>query len=83
MPNRLVVRPCFWVESMSAAMAFGLWVITLVWRDWIEIIFGVEPDRDSGTIEWAIVGTLLATALGSALLARTEWRRRHASPRLI
>jgi hypothetical protein len=78
--NRLAVRARFWVESTLAALAFGLGVVTLIWRDWIEMVFGVDPDRDSGVVEWAIVGTLLATALVSALLARTEWRKRHALP---
>jgi hypothetical protein len=80
MSHRLVVRPRFWVESTVTALAFGLAAVTLIRRDWIEIIFGVDPDRDSGAVEWAIVGTLLAAALVSALLARTEWRKRHALP---
>jgi hypothetical protein len=35
-------------------------VLTFAWRDWIEAIFRVDPDRHSGALEWAIVAVLLA-----------------------
>jgi hypothetical protein len=64
----------FWIESMLAAAGGLLSVVTLIWRDWIELVFRVDPDRGSGTLEWSIVGGLLALCLVSATLARLEAR---------
>jgi hypothetical protein len=50
----------------------------LVRRDWIEVMFGVDPDHRSGSVEWLILGILLAVALIASALARREWRRLRA-----
>jgi hypothetical protein len=63
-----------WLAGASAALA----VLTLVWRDWIEEVFGVDPDQHSGAVEWAIVAALLLAAISLALDARAL-RRRPAS----
>jgi hypothetical protein len=52
-------------------------VVTLVWHDWIELVFGVEPDGGDGTFEWLIVAVLASVTVGCFLSARTEWRRAH------
>ncbi|WP_243769035.1 ABC transporter permease [Streptomyces cyanogenus] len=52
-----------------------LFIVTLVWRDWIERVFGVEPDQGSGALEWAIVAVTLCATVVFSLLARSEWRR--------
>ena len=57
----------------GAAAALG--VVTIFWRDWIEWIFGVDPDQHSGSMEWLIAGALLSGALVLAVLARMERRR--------
>lgn len=48
------------LESALAIASGTLCVLTLVWRDWIEAVFRVDPDRHSGALEWAIVAVLLA-----------------------
>jgi hypothetical protein len=58
----------------------ALFVVTLVSRDWIEEVFGVEPDAGSGALEWAIVAGLAILTIALGLGARHEWRRLHASP---
>jgi hypothetical protein len=63
------------VELVLALAALGLALITLVWNDWIEIVFRVDPDAGNGSLEKAIVIVLLAAAIVAAWLARTEWRR--------
>ena len=69
------MRARFWVEAALAALTGLLTVLTLVSREWIEIVFGFSPDGGDGTLEWALVVLLaLATAV-FALLARAEWRR--------
>ena len=57
----------------SAAGILGL--LTLVWRDWIEAVFGVDPDHHDGSLEWVVVVVLLAVAVVLGLLARRDWRR--------
>jgi hypothetical protein len=71
-------RRRFWVETALAATTAFLAVLTLISREWIELIFGVDPDHGSGSLEWLIVaGALVACVLFSAL-ARAEWRRANA-----
>jgi hypothetical protein len=69
----------FRIEIATASIAFALFLLTLVWSDWIEILFGWDPDDHSGTAEWAIVGGLLVLALLLFGAARIEWRRMHTS----
>jgi hypothetical protein len=57
-----------------AAIAVALFVLTLVWHDWIEA-FGVEPDGGNGTLEWVVVAAFGVAALVCGALARMEWRR--------
>ncbi len=72
---RKALRPLFWLETGMATMTAILFVITLVWRDWIEIVFGVDPDKGNGSLEWLIVGALLVVTLVLFTLAGFEWRR--------
>lgn len=74
------VRSRFWLEATMGAVSAGLFVLTLITREWIEVIFGVDPDNGSGTLEWAITGVLLLTTLGLLITARTEWRRPREQP---
>ena len=68
-------RGRFWIELVCAASSALLAAITLARPDWIEGVFGVDPDRGDGSLEWLVVAALLAVAVASALLARAEWRR--------
>jgi hypothetical protein len=69
------VRTRFWVEIALTLLTSGLFVLTLVEREWIELVFGVEPDHGDGSLEWAIVVVLLVATILFAWLARAEWRR--------
>ncbi len=73
MKNSLRMR--FWLEAGVGSVTAILFVVTLFWRDWIEIIFNVDPDQGNGLLEWSIVGSLLAATLILFFLARYEWRR--------
>jgi DMSO/TMAO reductase YedYZ heme-binding membrane subunit len=74
------MRRRFWVESVLASCSGLLFLLTLVWRDWIEEVTGWDPDRHSGALESAIVAALLAVTLAFAAAARAEWRARAATP---
>jgi hypothetical protein len=69
------LRRRFWVEAGLASLAAVLMLLTSISPEWIEIVFGIEPDHGSGAFEWALVAGLAAITIVSGLLARTEWRR--------
>jgi hypothetical protein len=73
------LRRRFWVETGLATLTLMLAVLTAGWPQWIEALFEVEPDAGSGSLEWALLGSLTVTMAISALAARWEWRRREAS----
>ena len=82
MRNRLPAR--FWIESVIGAVALAMFVLTLVWPDWIEGIFGADPDGGNGSAEW---GWTAAFAVAAFILAvdagrmRARARRSWASSR--
>lgn len=68
------LRARFWFEAGAAIVTGLLALVTVFWRDWIEVT-GWEPDHHNGTVEWLIVGVLATVTVFAALLARIEWRR--------
>jgi MYXO-CTERM domain-containing protein len=70
----------FVAESAYAITSAVFALLTLVWRDWIELTFGVDPDHHDGSLEWLIAVGLLALALLFGAMARREWRRRPPRP---
>lgn len=71
------VSRLWWVEAVLAALSGMLALLTLVTREWIELIFGFDPDSGSGSLEWLVVLVTGAAALVLSGLARREWRRVH------
>lgn len=69
-------RARFWIEAALATITAVLFLVTLVWREWIEAVFRVDPDGGDGSLEWAIVGALFAASVTLGVMARAEWRRR-------
>jgi len=52
---------------LACAVVSGiLAVLTLVVHDWIEAVFGVDPDGGSGLVEAAIVVTLFVVSAALA-----------------
>jgi hypothetical protein len=55
------------IEYVLAAVFVVLAVITVTTPQWIEALFGIDPDRGSGALEWLIValfGLLAVVAAG-------------------
>jgi hypothetical protein len=65
----------FWIESVAGSFTGFLAILTLVWRDWIEGVFGFDPDQHNGSFEWELVIVCAVLTLLFAALARREWRR--------
>ncbi|MFY9887221.1 MAG: hypothetical protein WAK71_02840 [Streptosporangiaceae bacterium] len=72
MQRKLRVR--FWIEALLGAFTGFLLVLTLVWRDWIEGVFGVDPDHGNGSLEWLICAVCLVATAVFFLAARRDWR---------
>ena len=72
-------RLLFWVEAILAGGAGLLAVVTIVSRDWIEELFGVDPDGGDGSLEGLIVAAFALVTVVLAVLARVEWRRTQLS----
>jgi len=53
------LRRRFWPEAGLGLITGVLFLLTLVRRDWIEALFGIDPDNHSGSLEFMIVGGLL------------------------
>jgi hypothetical protein len=69
------LRYRFWLESIFGSITGIMTVVTLFWHDWIEVIFGVDPDKGSGSAEWLAVVLLLLVTGTLAVVTRIEWRR--------
>jgi hypothetical protein len=73
------LRRRFWIEMGLAAAGAALFLLTLLWNDWIEIVFRIDPDQGNGSLEWLIVGASLVIAATFAGLAGVEWRNASAA----
>jgi hypothetical protein len=68
------MRARFWIEAGLAVVSALLLLTTLISREWIEVVFGVDPDHGSGSLEWVVVGSVALVAVVFSVIARVEWR---------
>jgi MFS superfamily sulfate permease-like transporter len=71
----------FYLNFATALTSIALLVLTLGWRNWIEIAFGIDPDRNSGVTEAVALIVCAAIAWASLLGAGRDWRRTQANLR--
>jgi hypothetical protein len=74
------VRPRFWLEAAAAVANSALLLVTLARHEWIELLFGVDPDHHAGWLEWIIVVVAFAATATFSIIAHGEWRRRLVAP---
>ena len=63
----------FWWQVAAAAANALLAAVTLVWPDWLELAFHVDPDGGNGSFEWLVVGVTAALALALGVRAVRTW----------
>ena len=59
-----------WFEVLAGTTGLILLIASRVSKEWIEVVFGVDPDGGNGLLENAIALALLGTALVSFAFAR-------------
>jgi len=69
------MRVRFGAEVAGAATAGVLAIVTLFSRDWVEVLFRVDPDHGSGVLEWALVVALAVISIVLTRAARCRWRQ--------
>src|SRR5437764_489230 len=78
-PMRNALRRRFWPEMGLTIVTSILFVFTLAQRNWIEMLFGLDPDQGNGSLEWLIIGALLVVSITLFMLAGYELRRARAA----
>jgi len=74
------LRRRFWLETVSAALAAFFAILTVAYPEWIELVFGIDPDSGNGSVEWAMAGTFALAFVVLALGARADRRHLIATP---
>ena len=72
-------RP-FWVVVGAATITGTLALTTAIVPDWIELVFGWDPDHGDGSVErwlviWLIIAGLCFVTVVLVAAATREWRR--------
>lgn len=62
-------------ELVLAVVAALAAIVTAIVPDWIEAVFGVDPDGGDGSLEWIVVAVLAVIALA---LTVAGWRNARA-----
>ncbi|KQU81169.1 MULTISPECIES: hypothetical protein [unclassified Rhizobacter] len=65
----------FVVEATLAAVSACALALTLAWPQWIEDVFGFEPDGGDGSSEWGLTLALAIATLAAGAAATRDWRR--------
>jgi hypothetical protein len=67
-----------WLFLLKMGLALAaciLLILTLLWRHWIELRFGYDPDNHDGLVELPIPTVLFGVAHCSSLFEAHEWHR--------
>jgi len=66
----------YWIECTFAGLSACLLILTLAVPEWIEVIFGVDPDGGNGSLEITILSACLIVTIVASVAARREWNNR-------
>jgi hypothetical protein len=72
---RTTSSPAFWTKTSTGGLAACVFGLTLAWPQWIEAVFGADPDGGSGQAEWGVTAALAMFVVVMFVAARREWNR--------
>jgi hypothetical protein len=64
-----------WIVTALSLVTLVLLVATAVEPDWIEEVFGVEPDAGSGSAEVLVTGAFAVLTVLLGVRAALSWRK--------
>jgi hypothetical protein len=64
----------FRLSAVLTVVLAGATVLTAIVPDWLEEVFGVDPDGHSGAVEWALVLVLVVLTVAAAATTAVQWR---------
>ena len=73
------MRRQYWAALAGGGLSAALAVLTLISHEWIEFVFGVDPDHANGGLEWAFVAVTAIAAVMCFWWARVEYKRSHVN----
>lgn len=73
-------RHLLWIETVVSVASLIAAAVTIAVPDWIETVFGVDPDKHSGSAEWLVVLALTAVGVTAAVLATRSRMRLRGQP---
>jgi hypothetical protein len=68
----------FWLEAVLSITTAAALLLTMLRPTWIELVFGIDPDRSSGSAELLIIFSLATATLALSVLALRTWKSAHA-----
>lgn len=63
------------IERILAVITGVMGIVTIFWRNWIEVTFNWDPDHGNGALEWLIIVGLLVVCVALYSISRLEVRR--------
>jgi hypothetical protein len=60
------------IEVVLSVVLAVATILTAIWPDWIETVFGWDPDGGDGKAEWLVVLVLALITVAVAALARRD-----------
>jgi hypothetical protein len=63
-----------WALTALVIAAVVLDIAIVVWPNWAETLFGIDPDAGSGSFEAAVAMALTLVTVVSAFASGWEWR---------
>jgi hypothetical protein len=64
----------FRLSAVLTVVLAGITVLTAIVPDWVEEVFGVDPDGRSGAAEWTLVLVLAVLTVATAATTAVQWR---------